>query len=296
MDIMLEKRKVFVRGSIETKKVLEEIKEKLHIIVNDFDQLENSNYMFGPSPEYSAIWYARVDETPNFFIRRGCKEVTPREFREAWLGEESPKQESKPKDFCCKGCEKLREVCQRLAKERFVNPSETNFKSTLSERFYFFEMEHTICYYNNGNLTRGELVSPEEFYERIAGKPWEEKKKYLGFVGDSNICTEILPIKIKNPKRLKGTDPTCIYYIKDNELTYCMIGTESKDISFKLVSYSSFLADLYGKSDSEHPLTPEDCSESKQKTKEINFVQSFVKNPSENLLCLSEQKPLKIIL
>ena len=48
--IMSEKYKVFVRGSIETKKVLGEIAQKRGIIVNDYEYSINSNYQFGKCP------------------------------------------------------------------------------------------------------------------------------------------------------------------------------------------------------------------------------------------------------
>lgn len=296
-DKMLEKYKVFVRGSAETKKVLEEISQKLDVNVNNWTYSDNPSYQFGKCPldnDNHSIWFTD-HSNPKYFITYGYKEVTPQQFREIWLGEKSPKKENEPKPFCCKGCEKLREVCQRLAEEGFINHSISNFARTLFQEFYFLERDHQLFYITN-KVSHGEIVSPEEFYKRIAGKPWEEKKKYLGFIGDSNVEISFLPKEIKNPKHLKGTGRACIFYVENNELTYCVIGKEPKDVSFEIVSYLDFLMKLHVKSGSEQPLTPDYCFKSKQETKETNLVQTFVKNPSENFLHLSEEKPLKIIL
>jgi len=199
---MLDKYKVFVRGSTETKKILGEIAQKRNIHVNNYEFSDKPRYQFGKCPideDSFMIWYTNEDN-PSYFERCGYKEVTPQQFREIWLGKESLKQESKSKDFCCKGCEKLREVCQRLAKEGFVNSSSDNdFESTKED--YHFIKNKTIVHYISG-ASHGEIISPEEFYERIAGKPWEEKEKYLGFIGDSEVHIEFLLSKIKNPKRL----------------------------------------------------------------------------------------------
>ena len=296
---MLDEYKVFVRGSTETKKILGEIAQKRNIHVNNYEFSDKPRYQFGKCPidkDSFMIWYTNEDN-PTYFVRCGYKEVTPQQFREIWLGKESLKQESKSKDFCCKGCEKLREVCQRLAKEGFVNSSETNFEKAVSEEIYFFEMGRNVVYYSNSGRSRGEIVSPEEFYERIAGKPWEEKKKiFIGFLGDSNVNIGFLPTKIKNPKHLKGNARNCIFYVENDELTYCPRDKVPADRCFIIVSYSSFLIDVYGKSESGPLLTLEDYFELKQETKETNSVQSFVKNSSENFLNLSEEKPLKIIL
>lgn len=304
---MLEKYKVFVRGSTETKKILGEIVEKRSIIVNLYENSDNPEYQFGKCPIFDAnfnIWYTNSN-APMYFKNAGYKEVTPEQFRKIWL-EEFLKKENESEAFCCKGCEKLREVCQRLAEEGFVKTSDKNFEKAISEKIYFFEQNHRIAYYTNSGRSEGEIVSPEEFYERITGKPWKEMKKYLGFIGDSDVKISLLPTGIKNPKNLKGTARTCIFYIENNELTYCPIGKEPEDISFEIVSYDTFLQMMYcslniepreyKKLEVEHPLSQEDCFETQQETKETNFVQSFVKNPSENFLQLSEEKPLKIIL
>ena len=293
---MLEKYKVFVRGSTETKKVLEEIAQELKIRVNNWECSDNPDYQFGkcPTGDNSNIWF--TDRfSPGYFISYGYKEVTPQQFREIWLGEKSSKTENKSETFCCKGCKKLREVCQRLGEEGVIIIPPDNFATTLSQEFYFFKESSTVFSYTNG-VSYGKIVSPEEFYERIAGKPWEEKKKYLGFIGDSDVKISLLPNKIKNPKHLKGTARACIFCVENNELTYYVIGKEPKDVSFEIVSYSCFLTKLLDKLDSEPPITSKDCFESKQKTKETDFAQTFIKNLSENFLYLSEEKPLKIIL
>lgn len=303
---MFEKYKVFVRGSTETKEVLGEIARKRGIIINRYQFSDNSDCQFGkcPTPDSNlAIWYTD-SRAPMFFIDYGYKEVTPQEFREIWLEEESPKKEKKSKEFCCEGCEKLREVCQRLAKEGFVNPSLSDFEKAKDD-YYHFVCDKTVVYRVNG-APNGEIVSPEEFYERISGKPWKEKKKYLGFIGDSDVKISLLPKEIKNPRGLKGTARGCIFYIENNELTYCPIGKEPKDISFEVTSYDVFLLTLACSTYTvpkqceefkvKRLLISEDCFESKQKTKETNFIQAIVKNPSENFLHLSEEKPLKIIL
>ena len=302
MNIMSEKYKVFVRGSTKTKEVLGEIAQKLNVSINSYADSDNSEFQFGKCPitdNNFNIW-CTTSSHPMYFITHGYKEVTPEQFRKIWLEEESPKKENKPEPFCCKGCEKLKGICQRLAEEGFVDSSKNNFEEVVSERFYFFEVDHDILRYS-GSDPKCKIVSPEEFYKRITGKPWKEKKKYLGFIGDSCVQISFLPTEIKNPKHLRGNACTCIFYVENNELTYCVIGKEPEDKSFEIVSYFEFLLELSKSKLSEqleveHLLTPEDCFESKQKIEETNFVQFFVKNSSENFLHLSEEKPLKIIL
>lgn len=192
---MLDKTKIFVRGCKKTTNVLKQISEELHIQINGYDLSDLSEYCYGQSfLDYSpiSIWCSYGDGS-KYFLDQGYVEVTPEEFLGAWLGEEYPKQESKSEQFCCKGCEKLREVCQRLAEEGFIDPSKESFKTVSSEEFYFFKKDHKMWYFTTGN-PRGEVVSPEEFYERIAGKPWEEKKKiFTGFLGDPDVNIEFLP-------------------------------------------------------------------------------------------------------
>lgn len=93
---MLEKYKVFVRGSAETKKVLGEIAQKRNIRVNHYEDSDNPECQFGKSFDSDSdftIWYT-TSCAPKFFTNYGYKEVTPQQFREIWLGEEFPKKVS----------------------------------------------------------------------------------------------------------------------------------------------------------------------------------------------------------
>lgn len=305
---MLEKYKVFVRGSTETKEVLKEIATKLDIRVNAYEFSDNPDYQFGKCPlrdDSFNIWYTTNNSSPEYFVGYGYKEVTPQQFREIWLGEQFPKKESKLEAFCCKGCEKLREVCQRLAKEGLVNPSPYNDFEKVKDGYYYFVCDNNVVYKVNGH-SNGEIVSPEEFYERVSGRVWSEKKKFIGFMGDSHVKISLLPKIIKNPKHLKGNARGCIFYVENEELTYCPTDKVPADRCFEIVSYDTFLLMMYRyihtkskqyeKSKFEQLLTPDYCFKSKQETKEANSVQSFVKNPSENFLNLSKQKSLNIIL
>lgn len=303
----MDKFKIFVYGSPETERVLQEIKDVLGIRINALDHSADPNYMYGYSPcayDRNCIWYSSLSENSHFFSDNGYQVVTPQEFRDAWLGKDLTKDIIiEPKTFCCKGCEKLRKVCQKLAEEGFINPSKYNdFEMAKEDGYYHRLLDKSVVYKPNGKST-GEIVSPEEFYERIAGKPWEEKKKIecLGFIGAPNVKIGLLPMKIKNPSSLKGTSPKCIYYIENNELTSCTIGCEPKYISFKIVPYVTFLIKVTDSIVMEQlsairPLRPEHLFASQQKMQETNFIQHIVKNPSEDFLYLSKEKPFKINL